>query len=125
MSGRELAYWCNKKYGCFYEMSISHTLMNASAKVWVSLCLYSGHLAQQSFPMTFEQYLDKCESVAAFINELEMADFTRDFFKERIYPRRGLPSRPRVDTAVSLRYNSAPNFDSDRARELLGGDDAF
>ena len=44
------------------------------------------------------------------INKWDQVEYVRAFFAEPPIPRRGLPSRPRVDTAVSLRLNSSPTW---------------
>ncbi len=77
--------------------------------------------------------MEKLDAVAFLVNAFNCAEFVRAFFKEKIYPRAGLPSRcsphprvpsaatakltpqparrPRVDTAVTLRLNASPTWD--------------
>ena len=56
------------------------------------------------------QYLEKLELVAQILNRLDHAWYVRAFFKLPIKPRRGLPSTPRSDTAVTLRLNTSPTW---------------
>ena len=41
------------------------------------------------------------------------ADYCRAFFREPPIARRGLPSRPRVDTCVTLQFNRSPTWDDE------------
>ena len=74
---------------------------------WVALNLYVGHVGQRSFPMTEEEYVAKLDSVAFMLSSWRQAAFVRSFFAEPPIPRRGLPSRPRVDTARTARPGCA------------------
>ena len=98
-------------------MSIKSVKLGSGMQRWVALNLYVGHLGQRSFPLTEEQYVERLGSVAYMLNAWNQPAFVRAFFAEPPIPRRGLPSRPRVDTAVSLRLNSSPTWDP----ELLLG----
>ena len=61
----------------------------------------------------------KLDAVAYLINAFACAEFVRAFFRERIYPRAGLPSRPRVDTAVTLRLNASPTWDPELVETIF------
>ena len=64
----------------------------------------------RAFKLTEPQYLAKCSRVAAQLTEWDQAWFVREFLAEPVRPRRGLPSRPRADTAVTLRLNTSPTW---------------
>ncbi|KAK3233425.1 hypothetical protein CYMTET_56279 [Cymbomonas tetramitiformis] len=120
ITGEELALICKKKYGYYHDMSIKQVCMNKGGmRRWVSLNVYFGFVGQRNFPYTNEGYIDKLDSVAAMLNAFDQADYTRAFFAEKPIPRRGLPSRPRVDTAVSLRLNKSPTWDNDKVEEFF------
>lgn len=65
------------------------------------------------------RYIEKLDSIAMMLNAWDQVEYTRAFFAEPPIPRRGLPSRPRVDTAVSLRLNASPNWDDALADEFF------
>lgn len=85
----------------------------------VALNLYTGHLTQKSFPLTPEEYERKLDAVAFIIESLDCSSFVRSFFASPITPRGGLPSRPRADTAVTLRLNGSPTWDDALAEEMF------
>mmetsp|Transcript_7850 Transcript_7850/g.14904 ORF Transcript_7850/g.14904 Transcript_7850/m.14904 type:complete len:296 (+) Transcript_7850:110-997(+) len=118
LTGETLAILCYNKYGFFHDMAIKQVLMNKGLNRWVALNLYFGYVGLRGFPYTDEEYVEKLDAVAQIINALEQVDFVYDFFYEKIFPRRGLPSRPRQDTAVSLRLNQSPTWDTQRAEDL-------
>uniref|UniRef100_A0A7S1SMT6 Uncharacterized protein n=2 Tax=Tetraselmis chuii TaxID=63592 RepID=A0A7S1SMT6_9CHLO len=101
-------------------MSIKHVTMNkGSMRRWVSLNLYVGYVGQRTFPYSQDEYIDKLDSIATMLNAWNQVDYVREFFAEPPIPRRGLPSRPRVDTAVSLRLNKSPTWDDALADEFF------
>jgi hypothetical protein len=77
----------------------------------VSLNIYSGHFHQRSFPLSKETFMDKLDSVAMALNAWGQATYIREWFRQPPAPRAGLPSRPRVDTAVTVRLNNSPSWD--------------
>lgn len=110
ISGRELAELCFGKYSRYHDLAIlTATPFGKSARV-VALNVYGPSLGFSSFKQTEQQYLDKLDSICAALNDWNQAQFVRDFFLEAVKPRRGLPSRPRADTAVTLRLNSSPTW---------------
>jgi hypothetical protein len=118
LSGQELAALCYSKYGVMHDMAIKEVSFPGLQRV-VALNLYTGQLGQRSFPLNEEQYLAKLDAVAFMINSFLCAEYVRDFFKAKIAPRAGLPSRPRVDTAVTLRLNSAPTWDNELVESIF------
>jgi hypothetical protein len=53
------------------------------------------------------------------VNSFRCAEFVRAFFKTPVAPRAGLPSRPRVDTAVTLRLNASPTWDPELVESIF------
>ena len=78
-------------------------ISKGNTRRWVALNIYIGHLGQRSFPMSSDEYIQKLNAVAQICTGLRQSAYVRQFFAEPPIPRRGLPSRPRADTAVSLR----------------------
>jgi hypothetical protein len=119
LTGRELALLCIKKYGKAHDMAIKHVKMGSGMKRWVSLNLYVGHLGQRSYPQTEAEYLEQLDVIAYLINTWSQADYTRAFFREKPIARRGLPSRPRVDTCVTLQFARSPTWDDELGDEFF------
>jgi len=120
LTGATLAEMCFGKYGKYHDMSIKHVTMNkGKTRRWVALNLYVGYVGQRTFPYNEEEYIEKLDSIAMMLNAWDQVEYTRAFFAEPPIPRRGLPSRPRVDTAVSLRLNASPNWDDALADEFF------
>ena len=119
MTGRELALLCYAKYGKYHDMAIKHIRMGEGMKRWVSLNLYVGHLGQRSYPATEETYVEQMDSIAYMITSWGQADYCREFFREPPIARRGLPSKPRVDTCVTLQFNRSPTWDDELGDEFF------
>ena len=119
LSGRELALLCIKKYGKAHDMAIKHVKMGSGMKRWVSLNLYVGHLGQRSYPQTESEYLEQLDVISYLINSWGQADYCRAFFREKPIARRGLPSRPRVDTCVTLQFSRSPTWDDELGDEFF------
>ena len=120
LTGLSLAEMCYSKYSRYHDMSIKHVTMNkGKTRRWVALNIYVGYLGQRTFPYNEEEYIEKLDSIATMLNAWDQVDYVSDFFAEPPIPRRGLPSRPRVDTAVSLRLNASPNWDDSLADEFF------
>ena len=119
LTGRELALLCYGKYGKYHDMAVKHVRMGEGMKRWVSLNLYVGHLGQRSYPATEETYVAQLDSIAYMITGWGQADYCRAFFREPPIARRGLPSRPRVDTCVTLQFNRSPTWDDELGDEYF------
>ncbi len=78
---------------------------------FVAFNLYVAHQGQKSFPYSDEQYLEKLDAIAMALTAWGQSEYIRAWFALPAAPRAGLPSRPRVDTAVSVRLNSSPTWD--------------
>jgi len=109
-SGRELAELCFAKYGYYHDIAILQTKPFGDENRQVAVNIYGPYLGLPDFPMTESQFLEKLDGVAEQLNAWDQAWFVKKFFREPVYPRRGLPSRPRFDTAVTLRLNTSPTW---------------
>ena len=119
LDGRELALLCYAKYGKYHDMAVKHVRMGEDMDRWVSLNLYVGHLGQRSYPATEETYLQQMDAIAYMITSWGQADYARAFFREPPIARRGLPSKPRVDTCVTLQFNRSPTWDDAMGDEFF------
>ena len=119
LTGRELALLCYGKYDRFHDMAVKHVKMGGGMSKWVSLNLYVGHLAQKSYPTTEREYIERLDAIAYMITSWGQAGYTRRWFAEKPMARRGLPSRPRVDTCVTLQFNRSPTWDDSMGDEFF------
>lgn len=113
LTGAELALMCYKKYGLYHDMALKADKMQlVSDKRLVSVNIYYAYFGQLNpqFQYSEEQYLAKLDAIARAVNQWGQAEFVREFFRERPTAYRGLPSRPRWDTAVSIRLNRSPTW---------------
>eukprot|EP00242_Pyramimonas_sp_CCMP2087_P012812 CAMPEP_0198202414 /NCGR_PEP_ID=MMETSP1445-20131203/5580_1 /TAXON_ID=36898 /ORGANISM="Pyramimonas sp., Strain CCMP2087" /LENGTH=257 /DNA_ID=CAMNT_0043873323 /DNA_START=159 /DNA_END=932 /DNA_ORIENTATION=- len=118
LDGEALAILCYNKYGYFHDMAIKQDCMNKGGMArWVALNLYFGYVGLRGFPYSDAEYIDKCDAVAAILCHLDCEEFVYEWFQEKPMPRRGLPSRPRQDTAVTLQLNRSPTWDQEMAEE--------
>jgi hypothetical protein len=60
------------------------------------------HLEQRSFPMTEEEYDEKLDLMALYLNSWGQAERVESFLRQPARPQRGLPSKPIVGVAVSI-----------------------
>jgi len=88
----------------------------------VALNLYVARQGQKSFPYSDEVFLEKLEAVALMLSSWGQADYIRAFFALKPAPRAGLPSTPRVDTAVSVRLNNSPSWDPALAEQWFSSE---
>jgi hypothetical protein len=111
LTGRQLAELCFAKYGCYYDMAlIQFKPLGDTMARQIAFNIYGATLGSINFAYSERQYLEKLELVAQILNRLDHAWYVRAFFKLPIKPRRGLPSTPRSDTAVTLRLNTSPTW---------------
>eukprot|EP00180_Rhodochaete_pulchella_P000867 Plantae.Rhodophyta-Rhodochaete_pulchella.ctg17024.p1 GENE.Plantae.Rhodophyta-Rhodochaete_pulchella.ctg17024~~Plantae.Rhodophyta-Rhodochaete_pulchella.ctg17024.p1 ORF type:complete len:310 (+),score=19.08 Plantae.Rhodophyta-Rhodochaete_pulchella.ctg17024:405-1334(+) len=113
VTGKQLAEFCYAKYGYYYDMTIIHAkpFGDEEDRRQVAFNIYGAYLGDIStFKMTEQQYLDRLDRVAGMLTCWDQAWFIREFFRAPIVPRRGLPSTPRADTAVTLRLNTSPTW---------------
>jgi hypothetical protein len=110
ITGRELAELCFAKYSRYHDIGLLTTSPFGKTYRQVAVNIYGPSLGFGAFKLTEAQYLDKLDSIAGALNEWQQAQFVREFFLEAVKPRRGLPSRPRADTAVTLRLNTSPTW---------------
>ena len=67
--------------------------------------LYQG---QRSFRLSAEQYEEKLASTAALVNALGQTALVRAFLSAPARSQKGMPARPVVGTAVTIRLDLAP-----------------
>uniref|UniRef100_A0A7S0G2X0 Uncharacterized protein n=1 Tax=Rhodosorus marinus TaxID=101924 RepID=A0A7S0G2X0_9RHOD len=110
VDGRTLAELCFCKYGKYHDMNILQSQPFGSEHRQVAFNIYHPALGETIFPYSEEEYLSKLNKVSSLLNSVDQAWFVRKFLQEPIKPRRGLPSTPRWDTAVTLRLNTSPTW---------------
>lgn len=103
-----------RKYGKMHD--VGFVRRDIPGKTLVSLNIYHAHLGQRSFPMREEDYLDKLDGVAMCLLAWDQAERVISFLQEPVMPRRGLPSRPIVGNAVSIRLE----LNNDQIAEYFG-----
>eukprot|EP00960_Hanusia_phi_P019749 582992-Hanusia_phi.AAC.2 len=113
LTGAELALLCNKKYGLYHDMALKcDKLQLVTDRKLVSVNIYYAYYGQINprFPYSEADYLAKLDTIANAVNTWGQADYVRAFFAEKPTAYRGLPSRPRWDTAVSIRLYKSPSW---------------
>lgn len=113
LTGSELALMCYKKYGLYHDMALKCDMLQlVSDKKLVSVNIYYAYYGQLAprFQYSEAEYLQKCDLIASAINQWGQAAYVREFFDEPPRAYRGLPSRPRWDTAVSIRLYKSPTW---------------
>ena len=106
LDGAELVALTEAKYGRRYDLSIVRREL-AGIPI-VALNVMWTYQGQRSFGYTADQFEAKLEGVAAFLNAAGSAALVRSFFAEPPRSKRGLPGRPVVGNAVSLRLQVDP-----------------
>ena len=115
LSGRVLSELLYKKYGKMHD--VSFVRRDIPGKTLVSLNIYHAYLGQRSFPMKEQDYLDKLDGVSIYLQALGQAERVVAFLQEPIAPRRGLPSRPIVGSAVNIQLD----LTKEQVAEFFGG----
>mmetsp|Transcript_13192 Transcript_13192/g.18271 ORF Transcript_13192/g.18271 Transcript_13192/m.18271 type:complete len:315 (+) Transcript_13192:151-1095(+) len=110
VSGRKLAELIYAKYGKYHDLTVLQAKPFGPAFRQVAVNIYGPHLGNPSFPYSENQYLQKLDDIAHMLNTWDQAWYVQEFLESAIKPRRGLPSRPRSDTAVTLRLNQSPTW---------------
>eukprot|EP00466_Bigelowiella_natans_P018048 jgi/Bigna1/62962/fgenesh1_kg.45_\ len=110
ISGRKLAEMVFAKYGKYHDVTLLQAKPFGADFRQVAVNIYGPHLGNPSFPYSEQQYLDKLDGIAHMLNTWDQAWYVQEFLESEIKPRRGLPSRPRSDTAVTLRLNQSPTW---------------
>eukprot|EP01026_Neomeris_dumetosa_P069283 TRINITY_DN68382_c0_g1_i3.p3 TRINITY_DN68382_c0_g1~~TRINITY_DN68382_c0_g1_i3.p3 ORF type:complete len:177 (-),score=28.22 TRINITY_DN68382_c0_g1_i3:246-776(-) len=103
LTGGELRQLIKGKYGKSYDISIARR--DIPGKTLVSLNIMWLFLEQQSFSMTPEQYLQKLDNIAYYLNIWGQQDKVRAFLREPMKSKRGLPKKPLPGIAVSLQLD--------------------
>lgn len=124
-SGRELAELCFAKYGQYHDLSVYYSDPFGKDQRQVAFNVYGSMLGARNFPMTEFQYLAKLDYVVEMLNAWDQAWYVKAFLLEPPIARRGLPSHPKWDTAVTLRLNKSPTWkylDLERIKEFIAKD---
>ena len=66
------------------------------------------YLGQRSFRLTPEQYIEKLANTAALVNALGQTRLVRAFLAAPARSQKGMPARPVVGTAVTIRLDLDP-----------------
>ncbi|KAI8467626.1 MAG: hypothetical protein J3K34DRAFT_523609 [Monoraphidium minutum] len=103
LTGEEVQQLMMTKYGKLYDMSFAKR--SIPGKTFVALNIMWLHLGQRSFKLTPEQYADKIDNIAQLVNVLGQTDKVRAFLTAPARASKGLPPRPVVGTAVTIRLD--------------------
>ncbi|EFJ48650.1 hypothetical protein VOLCADRAFT_90835 [Volvox carteri f. nagariensis] len=106
LSAQELRQLIFTKYGKTYD--VSFVRRDIPGKTFVCLNIMWNHLEQRSFKLTEQQYMEKLDGVAYLVGALGQTDKVRAFLKEPARSQKGLPPRPVVGTAISIRFDLEP-----------------
>lgn len=98
---RELIF---NKWGKTYDLSFVRRDLPLG-KTLICLNVMWTHLEQRSFPMTEEDYDEKLELVALYLNSWGQAERVQSFLRQPARPRKGMPSKPIVGTAISIQLD--------------------
>lgn len=110
LTGRELAELTFNKYQRYHDIGLQTFSPFGQANRQVAVNIYGPALGFGSFKLTEQMYIEKLDFIASAVNEWGQAGYVRAFLLSPLVPRRGLPSRPRADTAVTLRLNESPTW---------------
>ncbi|CAL5225683.1 g8546 [Coccomyxa viridis] len=105
-TGETLRALIEEKYGKTYDLSIVRR--HIPGKMLVALNVMWTHLGQQSFPMSEEEYMDKLDTIAYYLRAFNQDQVVMDFLRLPAKSQRGLPARPVVGCAVSIRLDLPP-----------------
>eukprot|EP01025_Chloroclados_australasicus_P025839 TRINITY_DN2572_c0_g1_i4.p1 TRINITY_DN2572_c0_g1~~TRINITY_DN2572_c0_g1_i4.p1 ORF type:complete len:261 (+),score=27.97 TRINITY_DN2572_c0_g1_i4:113-895(+) len=103
LTGIEFRQLIKSKYGKSYDISIARR--DIPGKTLVSLNIMWLYLEQQSFQMSPEQYLEKLEGIAYYLNAWGQQDTVRAALREPMKSKRGLPKKPLPGIAVSIQLD--------------------
>lgn len=100
-NGESLIELIANKYGKRHD--VSFVRRDIPGKTLVSMNIYHAHEGQRSFPMSGEEYIEKMDGVVLALRAWGQLETVEAFLREPIAPRRGLPSRPIIGNAVSVK----------------------
>lgn len=103
LTGRELGAAVLTKYGRPYDVALVRRDL-AGIRVVAFNVMWS-YLGQKSFALTPEGYADRLDTIASILTAWGCAGEVRAWLAEPARPKRGLPARPVVGNAVSLRLS--------------------
>lgn len=115
LTGRELGAGVMAKFGRPYDVAIVRRDL-AGIRVVAFNVMWS-YLGQRSLALTPESYQDRLETIASILSAWGCAGEVRAWLAQPAKPKRGLPARPVVGNAVSLKLS----VDYQTAGEWLNG----
>jgi len=108
-----LAELIMRKYGKYYDVAVVRNSRQ------VAFNIYDSYLGQASFAYTEDQYLQKLESILSLLDAVGQTWYIKEFLTSPIKSRRGLPSTPQSDTAVTVCLNQSPTWDDSRDQDIV------
>jgi len=103
ITGPELGRLVVSKYGKPFDVALVRRDL-AGIRVVAFNVMWS-HVGQPSFGLSAGAYADRLDTVASILTAWGCAGEVRAWLKEAPRPKRGLPARPVVGNAVSLRLS--------------------
>ncbi|MEW5302045.1 MAG: hypothetical protein WDW38_008676 [Sanguina aurantia] len=103
LTGPELRRLLFTKFGKTYDLSFIRR--DIPGKTFIALNVMWTHLEQRSFQLTEEQYMEKMDGVSYRLNVLGQTTLVRSFLQQPARAKGGLPKRPVMGTAVSIRLD--------------------
>lgn len=104
LTGALLRQLVFEKYGKHYDLSFVRRDLPLG-KVLVALNVMWVHAEQRSFPMSPQEFDEKLETIAFYLNTWGQQQRVIDFLREPARPRKGMPRRPIVGCAVSIQLD--------------------
>lgn len=104
LTGPLLRELMETKWGKAYDLSFVRRDLPLG-KTLICLNVMWTHLEQRSFPMSEEEYDEKLDLVAMYLNSWGQAERVAAFLRQPARPRKGMPSKPIVGTAISIQLD--------------------
>ncbi|KAL4442932.1 hypothetical protein ABPG77_008423 [Micractinium sp. CCAP 211/92] len=104
LTGPLLRELIETKWGKSYDLSFVRRDLPLG-KTLICLNVMWTHLEQRSFPMSEEEYDEKLDLVAMYLNSWGQAERVTAFLRQPARPRKGMPSKPIVGTAISIQLD--------------------
>ncbi|KAL4457654.1 hypothetical protein ABPG75_012519 [Micractinium tetrahymenae] len=104
LTGPLLRQLIETKWGKAYDLSFVRRDLPLG-KTLICLNVMWTHLEQRSFPMSEEEYDEKLDLVAMYLNSWGQAERVEAFLRQPARPRKGMPSKPIVGTAISIQLD--------------------
>lgn len=104
LTGPLLRELMETKWGKAYDLSFVRRDLPLG-KTLICLNVMWTHIEQRSFPMSEEEYEEKLDLVALYLNSWGQADRVESFLRQPPRPRKGMPSKPIMGTAISIQLD--------------------